>query len=222
MPFEAARAIAANLCYDIRYALVPLFGRRFLDICVHPDSPMYKRHAISAEVVKRCQKETESWTRATSQATPNLTELFVASYTTPRPAQLSTGHEDWSQRTLRPRPAKEQDTPLPPFELTPLARLPQPNFMLERFLSPRDHERFSPSPSVGLSSSATSSNMPGSPRAKRAFSDVDEEESLSTTSSHIPVSQKRHRQATSSEEDTKAAYWLVQLSMDERSKSHMR
>lgn len=216
MPFEAAKALAANLCYEIRYALVPLFGRRFPDICLRPDHPSYRRHAISADVIKRCQKEIESWKDATEQLS---TESTLTSSSTPRPVTSFVQNEDWSQRTLRARPGIDTTPLVPALELPPLHRLPQPNFMLERFLSPRDHDRFSPSPSVGLSSSATSSNMPGSPRAKRTFSDVDDQESLSTTSSHIPESKRRHKQATSSEEDTKAAYWLVQLSMDDGSKS---
>jgi len=219
MPFEAAKALAANLCYDIRYALVPLFGRRFVDICLHPDHPSYKRHSINADIIKRCQREIDSWKSATAQIS---SELSMTSFGTPRPAVSFTQNEGWSQRTLRARPDYDQTRLVPAFALTPLDRLPQPNFMLERFLSPRDHDRFSPTPSVGISSSATSSNVHGSPRPKRTFSDVDDQESSSTTSSHIPVSQKRRKQTTSSEEDTKAAYWLVQLSMDDGSKSAMR
>jgi len=221
MPFEAAKALAANLCYDIRYALVPLFGRRFVDVCLRPDHPSYKRHSINADIIKRCQKEVNGWKNATAQAS---TEHSMTSFATPRPAMSFAQTEDWSQRTLRARPAHDQAPLVPAYELTPVHRLPQPNFMLERFLSPRDHDRFSPSPShsVGISSSTTSSNVHGSPKAKRTFSDVDDQESLSTTSSHIPVSQKRRKQTTSTEDDTKAAYWLVQLSMDDGSKSARR
>ena len=219
MPFEAAKALAANFCYDIRYALAPLFGRRFIDVCLRPDHPSYKCHTIDADIVKRCQDETERWKNAIAQPPA---ESPMASFATPRPTTSLAQHEDWSQRTLRARPALDQAQLVPAFELTPRYRLPQPNFMLERFLSPREHEHVSPSPSAGISSSATSSNMPGSPKAKRTFSDVDDQESLSTTSSHIPVSRKRQRRVNNTDEDTKAAYWLVQLSMDDGSKSGSR
>ncbi|KAL4998463.1 hypothetical protein BDV10DRAFT_185283 [Aspergillus recurvatus] len=37
MPYEAARAVAATFCWKIRFALTPLFGDDFPDLCTHPD-----------------------------------------------------------------------------------------------------------------------------------------------------------------------------------------
>ncbi|KAL4973082.1 hypothetical protein BDW66DRAFT_109685 [Aspergillus desertorum] len=37
MPYEAAKAVAATFCWKIRFALTPLFGDDFPDLCTHPD-----------------------------------------------------------------------------------------------------------------------------------------------------------------------------------------
>ncbi|KAL4737216.1 hypothetical protein BDV11DRAFT_216847 [Aspergillus similis] len=37
MPYEAAKAVAATFCWKIRFALTPLFGDNFPDLCTHPD-----------------------------------------------------------------------------------------------------------------------------------------------------------------------------------------
>jgi hypothetical protein len=224
MPFEAAKALAANFCWEIRHALVPIFGKGFINICLRPEHSGYKRHVIHPNIVKQCKQEVDSWRNASSSPTINV--VASSSPTTPRPRATISSNDDWTQRTLRARPGRLSIDGLgpgttispPSFDLTPLQRLPQPYFMLERFLSPREHERVvSPTPSTTHSSSATSSNVTGSPKGKRTFSEIDEQESTSTASSHLQASQKRQKQGIA-DEDAKAAYWLVQLSMDERSR----
>lgn len=218
MPFEAAKALAANFCWEIRFALVPLFGRRFPEYCLRPDHPSYRRHVIHPDIIKQCKQEVEGWKM---KSLPNLDPRLatLSSPTTPRASASSKTNEDWSQKTLRPRPGRlliDGNGPapaIPAFQLPSLPRMPQPNYMLERFLEPRMSGRASPAPSTCMSS-ATSSNMASSPRMKRTFSEVDDQESMSTTSSHL-ASQKRHKQSIVADEDAKAAYWLVQLSMDD-------
>ena len=60
MPFEAAKAIAATFCWKIRFALVPMFGPAFVDLCTHPSDPAYKRFTIDSTLVKRCARETNN------------------------------------------------------------------------------------------------------------------------------------------------------------------
>lgn len=43
IPFDAARELATNFTYDIRYALVPVFGPDFPDLCLAPEDPAFKR-----------------------------------------------------------------------------------------------------------------------------------------------------------------------------------
>ena len=61
MPYSAARALAANFCWHIRYALTPLFGDDFIHECQHPQSPKYKDWAIDRGIVKDCELELIGW-----------------------------------------------------------------------------------------------------------------------------------------------------------------
>jgi len=222
MPYDAAVALAANFCWDIRYALVPLFGKQFVDMCLRPEHPSYKRHALHPSIIKKCQQDVESWRSWTVGVPPNV--IAASPPETPRKALLLIGREDWSQRTLRARPGQFDveemafDRPVPAFNLTPLHRLPQPNFTMERFLS-QDHERIRSSPSTCVSS-ATSTDPTGSPRSKRTFSELEDREETSLPSSLTSFTQKRQRIDATPDEEAEAALWLVQLSMDERTRGN--
>lgn len=61
LPFEAAKAITATFAYNIRYALTPLFGPDFVDLCRHPESSNYADFKISKEIIAHCIAEAESW-----------------------------------------------------------------------------------------------------------------------------------------------------------------
>lgn len=58
MPYYAARAIAATFCYDIRWALTPVFGNDFPLLCLPPDDPGFGRFVIDPAIVKYCAEET--------------------------------------------------------------------------------------------------------------------------------------------------------------------
>ena len=57
MPFEAAKAVAATFCYDIRYALTPVFGLDFLSLCIAPDDPSFGRMVIDRNIVQQCTEQ---------------------------------------------------------------------------------------------------------------------------------------------------------------------
>jgi len=105
MPFDAAKAVAATFCWDIRHLLVPMFGKDFLEMCIPPDSPSFADFKISQEIVHACTKETRSWLRMSKD---------VVNYTTPRSTPLmrpvsptTIPHNyvlpAWQTRVLRPR-----------------------------------------------------------------------------------------------------------------------
>lgn len=68
MPFETAKAVAATFCYNIRFALIPLFGTDFPSQCIQPHERAFGKMTIDPEIIKRatelsrryCQKEYES------------------------------------------------------------------------------------------------------------------------------------------------------------------
>ncbi|KAL3433927.1 hypothetical protein BDV09DRAFT_186264 [Aspergillus tetrazonus] len=53
MPYEAAKAVAATFCWKIRFALTPLFGDNFPDLCIHPDDrARFGRMVIDPGIVR--------------------------------------------------------------------------------------------------------------------------------------------------------------------------
>ncbi|KAL2858481.1 hypothetical protein BJY01DRAFT_241813 [Aspergillus pseudoustus] len=53
MPFEAAKAVSATFCWKIRYALTPLFGPDFPELCAHPnDRSRFGRMIIDPSIVR--------------------------------------------------------------------------------------------------------------------------------------------------------------------------
>lgn len=70
MPYDAAKAIAATFCYDIRYALVPLFGRDFASRCVKPNTEGFGQMVISPRIVQRCAAQAKQF-RETSEEAPS-------------------------------------------------------------------------------------------------------------------------------------------------------
>lgn len=61
MPFEAAKAVAATFCYDIRYALTPLFGLDFVDLCIGPEETDFRRMVIDSRIIKKCAEEANEY-----------------------------------------------------------------------------------------------------------------------------------------------------------------
>lgn len=63
MPYQAAKAIAATFCYNIRWALTPVFGNDFPTMCVHPTDPNYAKFLIDPDIVRECTEETNRFRR---------------------------------------------------------------------------------------------------------------------------------------------------------------
>jgi len=60
MPFEAAKALAATFCWEIRYALTPIFGPAFISQCTHPNDPAFKRYTIDPSIIRACAAQRRS------------------------------------------------------------------------------------------------------------------------------------------------------------------
>ncbi|CAO2655868.1 Nn.00g046710.m01.CDS01 [Neocucurbitaria sp. VM-36] len=57
-PYQAAKAIAATFCYDIRWALTPVFGNDFPSMCLRPKDPNFAKFVIDPAIVYYCTVET--------------------------------------------------------------------------------------------------------------------------------------------------------------------
>ena len=104
MPFEAAKAIAATFCYEIRYVLTPIFGPDFPDSCILPEDPIFQRPAIDADIVRQCTEEAASQQEqslsASTSSTPRLApRRLISSKLTPSSMRSTTTTDDdgpWS------------------------------------------------------------------------------------------------------------------------------
>lgn len=94
LPFEAAKAVAATFCYNIRYALTPIFGLDFLSMCLAPMDPGFGQMIISPTIVRQCSETVEQ---------------YLALYReTPRVGMPKT--PPTSTRSLRPKSVRKPDT----------------------------------------------------------------------------------------------------------------
>ncbi|KAH7383296.1 hypothetical protein BKA66DRAFT_417681 [Pyrenochaeta sp. MPI-SDFR-AT-0127] len=59
IPYHAARAIAATFCYDIRWALTPVFGNDFPSLCLQKKDPGFAKFLIDPTIVEHCAAETD-------------------------------------------------------------------------------------------------------------------------------------------------------------------
>jgi hypothetical protein len=100
MPFECAKAVVATFCYNVRYALTPLFGKDFLDICVHPTHPSYGSFKIDRATIERCTEETQCWLqRSDACLTPTPSSREASA--TPSTPKFNGPFSQWKR--LRPR-----------------------------------------------------------------------------------------------------------------------
>ncbi|KAK0924013.1 hypothetical protein LTR57_006389 [Friedmanniomyces endolithicus] len=76
MPYSCARALCLTFCYDIRWALTPIFGTSFIKECLHPTHPGFERYKIGSEVLRCAQLEAEGWVSEASSrgGTPFVTD----------------------------------------------------------------------------------------------------------------------------------------------------
>ncbi|OSS54453.1 hypothetical protein B5807_01208 [Epicoccum nigrum] len=58
VPWQAARELAATFCWDIRWALTPVFGNTFPEMCIPPRHPSFGGFIISPATVQFCTDET--------------------------------------------------------------------------------------------------------------------------------------------------------------------
>jgi hypothetical protein len=76
MPFEAAKAVAASFCWKIRYALTPVFGPDFPEICLHPDSEKFGDMVIDPAITRRCTEEAKYYRLMENKASSRTTSVL--------------------------------------------------------------------------------------------------------------------------------------------------
>ncbi|KAF2739651.1 hypothetical protein EJ04DRAFT_540537 [Polyplosphaeria fusca] len=104
MPFQAAKAVAATFCWEIRFALTPIFGPSFPSLCLTPDHPKFAKFEIDAPIIHECTVECARWRdeKEGYRATPETEEPA-----TPRTPPTSFPSSDWSLQGPKDRRKKK-------------------------------------------------------------------------------------------------------------------
>lgn len=164
MPYQAAKAIAATFCYDIRWALTPVFGNDFPSKCLPPKDPRFAKFLIDPKIVRDCTTETNRFRREGASyrlAVPTVSTL-LSPMETPKMSFESPSWEPKAMKQRRTRPADiESGYDTDPEKSDNCAFSPQasPQWThLNRPLSPS-----SLSPNVSPRSQWTALNRPLSP-----------------------------------------------------------
>jgi len=59
VPWQAARELAATFCWHIRWALTPVFGNDFPQMCIAPHDRAFARFVVHPDTVRFCATETD-------------------------------------------------------------------------------------------------------------------------------------------------------------------
>jgi hypothetical protein len=85
MPFEAAKAVAATFCWNIRYALTPVFGADFPTLCIQPGSDRFGEMVIDCSITQRCTEEARAYRSLEKLASSTATSIIRSPLTPDSP-----------------------------------------------------------------------------------------------------------------------------------------
>ena len=224
MPFEAAKAVTATFCYNIRHALTPVFGNDFLFICTSPEDPNFAKFLIDQDIIYRCTAQSERW-RLEGEDRWTQARQRPVTVSTPR---YQFAYVPWTIKSLKKPQSKGTDVESGygtdtdqsgKYLFSPqVSPTTQVWTSINRPRSPKDPGALpviiSPKPWL---SSVPSSYEEKPPRSKRGLSDLNEE---SDDDSRRPVqsiegpSKLEHELSLSmSTREMEAARLMLQLSM---------
>ncbi|KAL9098750.1 MAG: hypothetical protein Q9163_005643 [Psora crenata] len=205
VPYEAARAIAATFCWEIRYALTPVFGLEFPCMCTEPNDPAFLRISIDQDIVLRCT-QTANANRVTSQRalqTGSQRPPFASNMKTlrPRPAIIQESESGYCTDTDRSLPNSPEWTPVEIPRSVGVPYLPPHQ--------PRASEYSSSSPST-VSIHGQSISM-----KRRRSSEIETTDgtAFETTISVTGASRTKRTKFSTPTQEARAAYMLMQLHM---------
>jgi hypothetical protein len=236
MPLEAAKAVAATFCWNIRYALTPIFGVEFPSQCIPPGSDRFGEMVIDCNVTRRCTEEARAY-RSTETLSSSIATPIVRSPLTPVSPTLQ--HH---AKQLRPNALKHRDTgsgystdtgsdnhyalapstPHLPYRhaWTP-ANIPR-SVVDTRLPSPREILAGTPTEAekvrdFATDSSSSTSSPPLSPKSRCVYA-VDEgydggSSAESSDGGAVTEALRRKRSRSPGPSDEKAAYLLMSLRM---------
>lgn len=113
IPHAAAKAIAATFCYDIRYALTPVFGHDFPHLCIRPGTEGYGDMTIDPAITQQCSEEAERFRGEEPNATP---QISAATLNTRTPSPSSQRSKVARGKVTKPLRSPYQSPYLSPYD----------------------------------------------------------------------------------------------------------
>ena len=105
MPYDAAKAIAATFCYDIRFALTPVFGADFPSQCLSREQPGFSKFFIDPAIVQKCIADTDRFRREG----PSYRLAGSASTSPTTPTRMNFDSPSWQPKTMKQRRTRPAD-----------------------------------------------------------------------------------------------------------------
>lgn len=219
MPYDAAKAVAARFCYEIRHVLVPVFGPDFVSMCRNYADRSYLHLKVDRSIIERCTdaaKVNQAHSREASVAVSprppaSFVSLSMCRASKSLRSKLKAVDVESGYGTDSDRSEKYPGSPssLGYNGWTPVN---SPRLETYRFLPPNS-----------VTSTPRTSDPPATLQsgtrscAKRVLSDIDrasEEESWSETSSAAAAAlAKRRKISAVISPEIGAAYTLIQMNM---------
>jgi hypothetical protein len=75
MPFSCARALCAKFCYEIRWALTPIFGPAFIRDCY----PLFEDYRIENQIIVNATIALSNWVQKPAQSLESSTSFSTSS-----------------------------------------------------------------------------------------------------------------------------------------------
>jgi len=239
MPFEAAKAVAATFCYEVRYALTPVFGEDFPDLCVLPSDRNFGSFRIDSGIIRQCTQETQSWLSRTDARHTPASSLYSSpdpSVTEPYTPPQLTLRAPFRLKKLRSKAFKATDSESgygteSEIDSDRLAFSPQvsPKTIVSEWaavnMKPSSKESTAVEGLQMLSGSPIRhSTESSSQTAKRRLLDTDDDYAgdASTADEHDAPNSPQPLGKELRTTESRAAYWLIKLSMEDAKHRHKR
>ena len=205
IPYEAAKAIAARFCWEIRYALTPVFGVDFPSTCIKPGEPTFLKLNINKSIVERCTELADGFRLASYEVSAK--KMRDSSPTSapksfrPKPVaklDYESGYGTDSDRSLvsTPRVGSHGWTAVNAPKITATDR--------------KKCRTVSPAPSTQESIKVPTSRV-SKLRTKKRLLFIEDEEEASGTSEKRPAEVTKGQEVASIGEEARAAYALMAL-----------
>ncbi|KAL2042465.1 hypothetical protein N7G274_004957 [Stereocaulon virgatum] len=225
VPYEAAKAVAARFCYNIRHVLVPVFGPDFIAMCDKPGSAGFMQLSIDRDIIYRCtggaaaiHAHSRESSITVSPRTPSAFPALPAWPPKPllpkpfKPMDVESGYGTDSDRSDRYLSSPDSSSTS---GWTPV-NSPRPNDRLKHFAFPRADVTSTPR-ETGDSQTERIASSSQRCSAKRQLLELNEASDNESSSNHIRTaetpSSKRRRLAGALTAEIGAAYTLLQLNM---------